>query len=75
MLPVLFCALPLAAQNFIQMSTPPPPIRSLAYILPLTAELRARPLGPRDLDVLEIASADHRILCRRAFADERCSGC
>ena len=33
-------------------STAPPPIRSLAYILPVLAELQARPLGPRDLDLL-----------------------
>lgn len=32
--------------------TPPPPIRSLAYILPLIAELQARPLGPRDIALL-----------------------
>lgn len=33
-------------------STPPPPIRSLAYLLPIIAELQSRPLGPRDLDDL-----------------------
>ena len=33
-------------------SAPPPPIRSLAYILPLIAELQTRPLGPRDFDKL-----------------------
>jgi hypothetical protein len=31
---------------------PPPPIRSLAYILPVIAELQTRPLGPRDFDEL-----------------------
>jgi hypothetical protein len=34
-------------------STPPPPIRSLAYLLPVIAELQNRPLGPRDLDDLQ----------------------
>jgi hypothetical protein len=33
-------------------STPPPPIRSLAYVLPVLTELQQRPLGPRDLDEL-----------------------
>jgi len=33
-------------------STPPPLIRSLAYLLPLIAELQTRPLGPRDFDEL-----------------------
>ena len=33
-------------------STPPPPIRSLAYILPVIAELQQRPLGYRDIDDL-----------------------
>jgi hypothetical protein len=33
-------------------SVPPPPIRSLAYVLPVLEELRHRPLGPRDLDEL-----------------------
>lgn len=32
--------------------TPLPPIRSLAYVLPVIAELHHRPLGPRDLDDL-----------------------
>lgn len=32
--------------------SPPPPIRSLAYIVPVIAELQARPLGPRDIDDL-----------------------
>ncbi len=33
-------------------STPPPPIRSLAYVLPILSELQQRPLGPRDIDEL-----------------------
>jgi hypothetical protein len=33
-------------------SATPPPIRSLAYILPVIAELQTRPLGPRDFDEL-----------------------
>jgi hypothetical protein len=35
-------------------SAPPPPIRSLAYVLPVLAELQDRPLGPRDIDELRI---------------------
>ena len=33
-------------------SAPLPPIRSLAYVLPVLAELQLRPLGPRDIDQL-----------------------
>lgn len=33
-------------------STPLPPIRSLAYVLPVLTELQHRPLGPRDIDEL-----------------------
>ena len=33
-------------------SVPPPPIRSLAYLIPLLTELQHRPLGPRDIDEL-----------------------
>ncbi len=33
-------------------TAPPPPIRSLAYVIPVIAELQSRPLGPRDLDEL-----------------------
>jgi hypothetical protein len=33
-------------------STPPPPIRSLAYVLPVLTELQHRPLGPRNIDEL-----------------------
>ncbi len=31
---------------------PPPPIRSLAYLVPVLTELSHRPLGPRDIDEL-----------------------
>jgi len=33
-------------------STPLPPIRSIAYVMPVLAELQQRPLGPRDIDEL-----------------------
>jgi hypothetical protein len=33
-------------------SVPLPPIRSLAYVLPVLTELQHRPLGPRDIDEL-----------------------
>jgi hypothetical protein len=33
-------------------AVPPPPIRALAYVLPVLAELKQRPLGPRDIDDL-----------------------
>lgn len=33
-------------------STPLPPMRSLAYVLPILTELQHRPLGPRDIDDL-----------------------
>ena len=35
-------------------STPLPPIRSLAYVLPIVTELQNRPLGPRDIDELRV---------------------
>jgi hypothetical protein len=43
-------------------STQPPPIRSLAYLLPILTELQHRPLGPRDIDEL-------RRRLRHALAD------
>jgi len=33
-------------------SAPLPPIRSLAYVVPVLTELQHRPLGPRDIDEL-----------------------
>lgn len=33
-------------------TVPPPPIRALAYVLPVLTELEHRPLGPRDIDDL-----------------------
>jgi len=44
-------------------STPLPPIRSLAYVLPVLTELQLRPLGPRDIDEL-------RARLRHALASE-----